>query len=856
MKRSAFSLMLSGLGLLAIPCGLYGQTTVNGGRVQIGTWDASGATHTIPSKRGTTAQLPATCTQGEEYFATDAVAGQNKYYCTATNTWTQQQGAGSFLQLGSGAVSRPITSKLQDVVHVKDFGAKGDGVTDDSAAFSAALAAGASEVRADAGTYVVNSTITLAKGQKIYFGVGTHTVAGIRFSDSLTDQTGTGKVECAGSGQTTLLLKNGANQDVISQTNFASLTGKNSKYGLFRGEIRGCTIDGNKTNQTAASYGIRLYGHGLELSDVSVRNANSDGIYTEWGVDSTFATPYDDLEGYFTGIRSAFNNGNGWTFRGPHDSDFVEVVLYQNGGWGLQVQTSANYNGNGHLSNINAFLNALGGIYSNSSLDGSQVSATTAAGWGMLIDSSAGSHNLSASQFAGPTGLEVRAPSQIISGNIVNTTTAGLKLNGGSGNFSLQMFNNTGYQIDFTNEVGPSVIFANSANALPGTMFNGTPSQLDFVFFDFGGGASNRYVALPLQTVHVAGWAPQFPQSNAVMAVVNDTAQTGTLHATNLTLSNSAQVGSSTFASLGAGANGSILYCSDCAQATPCAGGGAGAMATYVNGAWSCGGGSGSSYTFRDDLTNSGGTVDVNPFDTTLFLVDEFMPNYRPQYGVGSLGWSVSNVGGSMSYYYFDPDPGSHPGVFCFSGDATAGHGSMMTLTDTYDNASGVMGVANLGSGGPFTYWEMQAIVSTDTKGNGVSHGKYSVGFADNITSYHPAGGNSIAVRYDSAGGGCSSGESTADWVYEVVVAGTQYCIDSAVPVTASTWYKIRIYSTSPGTINFQIGAAGGALGNSGTITHAPTVNLTPEFLTMSTSAAYQYFSIDRWAFKMRGLNR
>ena len=101
------------------------------------------------------------------------------------------------------------------------------------------------------------------------------------------------------------------------------MTGQNSLYGLFRGEIRGCTIDGNKANQTAASYGIRLYGHGLEMTDVSVRNAYSDGIYTEWGLDSTFATPFLDLEGYFTGIRSAFNNGNGWTFRGPHDSDFV-----------------------------------------------------------------------------------------------------------------------------------------------------------------------------------------------------------------------------------------------------------------------------------------------------------------------------------------------------------------------------------------------------------------------------------------------------------------------------------------------------------------------------------------------------
>ncbi len=50
------------------------------------------------------------------------------------------------------------------------------------------------------------------------------------------------------------------------------------------------------------------------------------------------------------------------------------------------------------------------------------------------------------------------------------------------------------------------------------------------------------------------------------MAVINDATQTGTLTATNLTLSNSAQVGSSTFANLGSAANGAIVYCSNCTQ--------------------------------------------------------------------------------------------------------------------------------------------------------------------------------------------------------------------------------------------------------------------------------------------------
>ena len=73
-----------------------------------GTQDFSGSAHTLPSKKGTGSSMPASCTVGEEYFATDATAGQNKYYCTATNTWTQQL-------VGSGGGGNPggVSGALQ-----------------------------------------------------------------------------------------------------------------------------------------------------------------------------------------------------------------------------------------------------------------------------------------------------------------------------------------------------------------------------------------------------------------------------------------------------------------------------------------------------------------------------------------------------------------------------------------------------------------------------------------------------------------------------------------------------------------------------------------------------------------------
>lgn len=43
-----------------------------------------------PAVAGTFASIPATCTVGSLYFATDATAGQNIYECASLNTWTQQ----------------------------------------------------------------------------------------------------------------------------------------------------------------------------------------------------------------------------------------------------------------------------------------------------------------------------------------------------------------------------------------------------------------------------------------------------------------------------------------------------------------------------------------------------------------------------------------------------------------------------------------------------------------------------------------------------------------------------------------------------------------------------------------------
>ena len=72
----------------------------------------------------------------------------------------------NFLQAGASAVARTVDSKLKDVVSVKDFGAVGDGVTNDTTAVQAALDA-AFAVFFPAGNYSFDGSLNLRQGNSL-----------------------------------------------------------------------------------------------------------------------------------------------------------------------------------------------------------------------------------------------------------------------------------------------------------------------------------------------------------------------------------------------------------------------------------------------------------------------------------------------------------------------------------------------------------------------------------------------------------------------------------------------------------------------------------------------------------------
>lgn len=86
---------------------LDGSNTLSASQTFTSVVDGSGATHFFAPVASMATIVARTCTTGEIAVASDATAGQNLYFCTATNVWTQQLNTGATpvnFEIGGGAL--------------------------------------------------------------------------------------------------------------------------------------------------------------------------------------------------------------------------------------------------------------------------------------------------------------------------------------------------------------------------------------------------------------------------------------------------------------------------------------------------------------------------------------------------------------------------------------------------------------------------------------------------------------------------------------------------------------------------------------------------------------------------------
>lgn len=198
----------------------------------------------------------------------------------------------------AGEVSRGLQAKLRDWVSVKDFGAKGDGVTDDTVAFKAALSSVSAMVS------VRGATIHIPKGHYIL-------TDSLIFNSYVADNAM--NLAFSGDGFLSTWLDFSAmtgNKDgiIIVGDQQLSLSGFYLKGGA--GVRDGIHLGRNLADGGANNYGASVF----DLSDIRVQSCSRDGVHH-----------YNSYMGTVSRVYCVTNGRDGF-----HGSGFHTSLLHQN----------------------------------------------------------------------------------------------------------------------------------------------------------------------------------------------------------------------------------------------------------------------------------------------------------------------------------------------------------------------------------------------------------------------------------------------------------------------------------------------------------------------------------------------
>lgn len=221
----------------------------------------------------------------------------------------------NYNQGGTGAQTRTVENKLQESVSVKDFGAVGDGVTDDTSAIQAAIDANlGGAVYIPAGTYRVTSEINI-----------------------------NGRIYLRGAGKEASIIKSNATTGNVLHL---TTTGSDAEESYF--EAFQISTDGTP------QVGLQIDPSYVVVKDVRVFIENGSSDYTIAGIRTNVSVNVNQLHLIDVEIRSQSNPGGTCGFlysrganssiRGGYYGDFDDCIIL-----GDQDTITSMYIGNGVL---------------------------------------------------------------------------------------------------------------------------------------------------------------------------------------------------------------------------------------------------------------------------------------------------------------------------------------------------------------------------------------------------------------------------------------------------------------------------------------------------------------------------
>jgi len=220
-------------------------------------------------------------------------------------------------QGGTGAQDRTLTSKLQEAVSVKDFGAAGDGVVDDTAAIRAAIIANYSRTLFfPKGTYLVSETIDVDFGLTLQGEQGSV----IKFASSITSS------------------------DASFHNIFTVFATTAASRNLSKFIMRDLEFDGSNI---ATSYWLEN-SSGTAITDPEADYVMGTGALAS-GITGTSLTAV--LTGTAVSSVTINNGGSGWKGHSSYPYLSDDVLLHFSGGGGYGAQGFATISG-GALTSV------------------------------------------------------------------------------------------------------------------------------------------------------------------------------------------------------------------------------------------------------------------------------------------------------------------------------------------------------------------------------------------------------------------------------------------------------------------------------------------------------------------------